>query len=96
MGFIGCVFFFFFRSLGARIVSVLFLLRILLSPICPIIALSNPPCGTALTVSVSTVIPPLLELSFPNTVGRRGKLFVGGCVVGLLWTEPVGVLSSLL
>lgn len=90
-GFGGGARLFFFLSLGGRMVSVLFLLRMLWPA--PPTAPPNPPCGIALTVSVSTVIPPLEDDSFPSTVGLRANPFIGGAD---LCRDPVGVLSSLL
>ena len=79
-----------FSLLGARIVSVLRLLR-MLAPAVPIFP--SPTCGIDDTVSVSTVIP-CCDISFPDTVGRL--LYLGcDCCNGLEAFDLVGVRSSL-
>ena len=80
----------FFSLRGARMVSVLFLLRMLAPP--GGLMVPRPTWGTELTVSVSTVMD-LDEAPSPLAVGRRPKTRGGG---GALCSDVVGVFSSLL
>ena len=80
----------FFSLRGARMVSVLFLLRMLAPP--GGLMVPRPTWGTEMTVSVSTVMDPD-EAPSPLAVGRRPKTRGGG---GALCSDVVGVFSSLL